>query len=202
MGRLVSTALLFLMLLLPSATATATDGAPALPGTLYWESEYLSETKTRRSESDEFLKEAFAKLRRNADAALHRGPYSVMNKSDVPPSGNKHDYISYSRYWWPNPDTTDGLPYVRRDGETNVAIRARGDRDQVGLLIDDVETLALAYYFFNEDAYAKHAGKLIRTWFLDSNTRMNPHLNYAQGVLGRTEGRGFGIIDTRGFISF
>ena len=35
-----------------------------------------------------------------------------------PPSGNKNNYASYSRYWWPDPAKADGLPYIRRDGET------------------------------------------------------------------------------------
>jgi len=27
-------------------------------------------------------------------------------------SGNKHDYISIGPYWWSNPETADGLPYI------------------------------------------------------------------------------------------
>ncbi|MGI9430474.1 MAG: alginate lyase family protein, partial [Bythopirellula sp.] len=65
---------------------------------------------------------------------------------------------------------------------------------------DQLETLALAYYYFGEEKYAKHASLLIRTWFLDPETKMNPNLKYGQAVLGRSEGRGVGIIDTRGFI--
>ena len=190
--------LLLPMLLLQPALAFAPTSAR--PATLYWESDHLARTKARIAEADASLRAPLTRLRRNADAALERGPYSVMNKKDVPPSGDKHDYLSFSRYWWPNPDTPDGLPYIRHDGKTNVAMRARGDRDSIGMLIDDVETLALAYYCFEDEIYAKQASQLIRTWFLDPGTRMNPHLNYGQAVLGRTEGRGVGIIDTRGFI--
>ena len=64
-------------------------------------------------------------------------------------------------------------------------------------MYDDVETLALAGYLLNDERYAKHATLLVRTWFLDSATRMNPHLHYGQAVLGQKEGRGAGIIDTR-----
>ena len=39
----------------------------------------------------------------------------VDGKKLVAPSGDKHDYISVGTYWWPNPDTSDGLPYIRRD---------------------------------------------------------------------------------------
>jgi hypothetical protein len=39
---------------------------------------------------------------------------------------------------------------------------------------------------------------LIHVWFLNPETKMNPNLNYAQSVPGRTDGRGAGIIDAHG----
>ena len=33
--------------------------------------------------------------------------------------GDKHDYLSFGSYWWPDPDKPDGLPYIRRDGGVN-----------------------------------------------------------------------------------
>lgn len=175
-----------------------------VPQTCYWEPERLVAVKNSLQDEAATLEpvavEALERLRAAADRALKRGPYSVVDKDDTPPSGDKHDYLSYSRYWWPDPDSSDGLPYIRRDGVVNAEMRARGDRDAVGSLIDDVETLALAYYFFNDNDYAAHAARLIRTWFLRPETRMNPNLNYGQAVLGRSEGRSVGIIDTRGFM--
>ncbi|MEX0611555.1 MAG: alginate lyase family protein, partial [Pirellulales bacterium] len=68
------------------------------------------------------------------------------------------------------------------------------------MLYDDVETLALAGYLLNDEPSAKHAALLVRTWFLEPATKMNPHLRYGQAVPGRNDGRGSGIIDTRHFI--
>lgn len=141
---------------------------------------------------------AYHTLIRQADEALEEGVFTVMDKSYVPPSGDKHDYVSMGRYWWPDPDTPDGLPYIRRDGETNPQINDF-DRNRLGQMLSNVQTLSLAYYFTDKSAYANHAVKLMETWFLNPETKMNPHLKYGQHVPGREEGRGYGIIDTKGF---
>jgi hypothetical protein len=123
-----------------------------------------------------------------------------VDSPEVAPSGDQHDYVSYARYWWPNPDTPDGLPYIRHDGKTNQKLLAKGDREPIGMLYDDLETLALAGYLLDEKESAEHGAMLVRTWFLDPATRMNPHIRYGQAVPGRNDGRGSGIIDTRHFI--
>ena len=61
-----------------------------------------------------------------------------------------------------------------------------------------VHALGLGYYFTGKEEYAARATLLLRTWFLDPATRMNPNLNYAQAVLGVDTGRGTGLIDVRG----
>jgi len=76
-------------------------------------------SKTRIERGDTQLKPALDKLIKEADAALRDGPYSVTDKQKVAPSGDKHDYASYGRYWWPDSSKPNGLPYIRRDGKTN-----------------------------------------------------------------------------------
>jgi hypothetical protein len=103
-------------------------------------------------------------------------------------------------YFWPDPNKPDGLPYIRRDGKVNPE-RDKYDAPLLGKMNRAVSTLALAYYLTGEERYAEHAALLLRTWFLDEKTRMNPNLNYGQFVPGVNEGRGNGIIDTVGLLS-
>jgi len=157
----------------------------------------LETCRGRIDDGDPTLQPALDRLRELADAALNAGPFSVMDKTLVPPSGDKHDYVSHGPYWWPDPAKENGLPYIRRDGVRNPEVRTdRFDRQALGDMADSVVTLALGYHLMSNEAYAEHAARLLRVWFLDPGTKMNPHLEYAQGIPGRTDGRGIGIIDT------
>jgi len=138
---------------------------------------------------------AFQSLIHIADSLLEVAPKSVMDKEPFPPSGDKHDYMSMGIYWWPNPDTPDGLPYVRRDGLTNPEIRKIKDAGNASRTFKAVENLALAYRYTGEEKYAAKASELLKVWFLNPDTRMNPNMKYAQGIPGVCEGRGTGIID-------
>ncbi len=153
----------------------------------------LSQTKPT-----ETMKLACLSLRKRADASLKAGPFSVINKKQIPPSGSKHDYISIAPYWWPNPKTRNGLPYIHRDGYINPDYKKYSDAQSLASMISNVETLALAYYFFDKEEYASRATLLIRAWFLDPQTKMNPNLNYGQIVPGDGDsGRCYGIIETK-----
>ena len=141
---------------------------------------------------------AYAQLIKSADKALTQAPYSVTHKTKAGPSGDTKDYVSLSRYFWPNPTTEDGLPYIRKDGRSNPELNGRNfDRRRSQLMTNDVRSLALAAYFTGEETYADKAQQFVKTWFLDAPTAMNPHLKFAQGVPGATPGREFGILDGR-----
>ena len=139
---------------------------------------------------------SYDKLLADADSLHGVEPKSVTLKTIVPPSGDKHDYMSQGPYWWPDPEQPDGLPYIRRDGETNPEIKDLKDAGYMSRMAADVNKLGLAYYFSGKKPYADKAAELLRVWFLNEDTRMNPNLNYGQRVPGICEGRGIGIIDT------
>lgn len=137
-------------------------------------------------------------LAETAEAALSRGPFSVTDKELIPPSGDKHDYLSYAPYWWPDPAQPTGTPYIRRDGEVNPACRTGAtDRVRLEFFCETVETLAWAAFFLDRKDCAARAGHLLQVWFLAPQTRMQPHLEHGQAIPGTTDGRGLGIIETR-----
>lgn len=134
-------------------------------------------------------------LQQAADNWLTQGPWSVMDHPSPAVSGNPHDYFSEGPYWWPDPDNP-GAPYIRRDGEVNPE-RFVDHHQDINRLFQSVTILSLAAYTLDEPRYAQHAAGLLRVWCVDPETRMNPHLEYAQAIRGRTDGRGIGIIDIR-----
>jgi Alginate lyase len=157
----------------------------------------LAANKARVASGDASLKPAYLKLLRDANDAMLFGPVSVMEKTTVPPSGDKHDYMSLAPYHWPDPAKADGLPYIRKDGQTNPEVKNYKDKEYLPALCESVYALSMAYYFSGDKKYADKASKLIRVWFLDTATKMNPNLNYGQAIKGVVAGRGAGLIDTR-----
>jgi hypothetical protein len=158
----------------------------------------LAETKQRIQQGDKSFDAALARLERDARKALEQSPVSVTTKAVAPPSGDKHDYMSQAPYFWPDPTKPNGLPYIRRDGERNPELNQITDHETLDQMEAAVRTLSLAYYFKNNEEYAGKATLLLRAWFLDRATRMNPNLEYAQFIPGVNTGRGIGLIETRG----
>lgn len=144
---------------------------------------------------------AYSALIEEADSLLGVEPLSVMMKKKPSPAGDNHYYTSLARYFHPNPETRDGLPYVNRDGITNPEI-ALWDRNTLGETARRIGTLGLAWYFSGDERYAVKATELVRVWFLNKDTRMYPNFEYAQMVPGVNGGKGrsFGVLDGYSFV--
>ena len=178
-----------------------TEGTPQpTPAPVFLlDAKQLERSRGAIRDGDKLVTPAWSRLEREAQKALSDVPFTIMSKGVTPPSGDQHDYMSQAPYFWPDPKKPNGLPYIRRDGQRNPEINKITDHKSIDDLENAVETLALAYYFKGDEAYAAKAVQLLRTFFLDSQTRMNPNLEYAQFIPGVNTGRGIGLIETRGF---
>ena len=164
-----------------------------------WDYEHMKYVKQHYS-SDTYMV-PYMQIINSANELLNSTPVSVMMKEATAASGDKHDYLSQARYWWPNPNTEDGLPYIRKDGQSNPEID-KLDRNRLGDMASNVTTLSLAYFLTGDEKYAAKAAEQLKVWFLNPDTKMNPNLNYGQIVPGQdnNKGRAESVLDAYSFI--
>ena len=159
--------------------------------------EVKAQLQTHRASAQTQL--AWEELQRQADRALDAPLMSVTEKGQVPLGGTRHDYLSISAYWWPDPHNPQGR-WIRRDGEINPASKNnQSDGVRLAAFTARLQSLTLAWYFSGQPRYAQKALELMRHWFIEPESRMNPNLNWAQGVPGMATGRSTGILDGRYF---
>ena len=162
--------------------------------TFLWRPDWLE--AIRADQRNATYAPARSALIRRADAAMEHPDYTVVDKTRMPASGDRHDYMSMGPYWWPDPAEPDGLPYVRRDGQINPERDTSAfDLHDLDAMSHDVQALSMAWYLTGETRYAEQAARLIRAWFLTPETRMNPNFEHGQAVPGRVTGRAEGVID-------
>ncbi|KAK7036182.1 chondroitin AC/alginate lyase [Favolaschia claudopus] len=150
-----------------------------------------------------------------ANEMASHGPWTVTSKPVVAPSGDKHDYMSWAPYEWPNcsnvknttalslADESKKCNFDFRDGQVNPERFIIQDFQSFFNLSDAVLYNSIAAVLQNKPSsqYSQNVAKFVNTWFLDPNTAMNPNLNFAQmnrGPGGQS-GAYTGILDLRGF---
>lgn len=129
-----------------------------------------------------------------AEAALPLDPPFIARYRAKLSAGGPNDFYSNADYFWPDPRKPDGLPYINRDGESNPD-NFNEHRMAMRQMRDAVAAWAAAYKITGDARYVTNAVKWLRVFFLDPVTRMNPNLQFAQAVPGRSTGRSWGIID-------
>ncbi|WP_276483342.1 alginate lyase family protein [Paraflavitalea pollutisoli] len=149
-----------------------------------------------------FAKQVSAILRKQvlkeANWAMTQQPVTVTDSYSPRSAGSRHDFYSEGDYWWPNPVSVDS-PYIQKDGMTNPE-NFVAHRQAMIRFSRIMGALGSAYQLTHDQRYVAHALKHCRAWFIDTATRMYPHLLYAQAIKGRVTGRGIGIIDTIHFM--
>jgi Alginate lyase len=89
-------------------------------------------------------------------------------------------------------------PYIRRDGLSNPN-RFDDHRQALIRMSQIVPALTAGWMASGDKRFAQAAKTHPMAWFVNPETRMTPHLEHAQAIIGVNTGRGAGIIDTLHF---
>src|SRR6478735_632913 len=136
---------------LPAAgTAVVSASVPGVPTrtlTVAWPAKPFALESPQEIFSD-VAKFDHDRVLRLAAAAMKRAPVSLRSVA-LPAFAAKTgavpgDFLSMGDYWWPDPAKPDGLPYIRRDGESNPA-NFEDHRRLMREMRDNVAALAAAY---------------------------------------------------------
>ena len=181
-------------LMLGTAFAYAQDSEPnATPSLLLGQGDQLLRVKAGLAAGNPQFVAALKEIVEDADAALEQAVANVVDEGALPPSGDPHDYYSYSPYWWPNPENPDG-PYIWRDGEVNPD-RITSDVSRIEAMVARVTSLVPAWYYTGNERYAESAVEQLRAWFLDPATKMNPNVEFGQKRRGHNYNSPSGVLE-------
>ncbi len=198
--RIVS--LIRLLFLMQATLASAqTHGSP-IPPLVYFDAALLARSKAAIKAGDPGFLEPYHALLAECNTLFEIEPDPVVNKSQIPPSGDRQDYLSYAPYRWPDESKADGLPWIPRDGIVNPIARGPDtDHQRLQTMLTAVEKLSFAFYFSDDRRYADQTLEHLNAWFIAPETRVNPHVLYAQSIPGLQPGNPAAFIDWRRFYS-
>jgi len=160
-----------------------------LPSLFLFDIDNLTDVKKRINSNDSNLKNPCNYLIEEAENLLEVQSFSVTQKILLPPSNDKHDYYSILPYSWKN----ENGEYINKDGYVNPDILYYKDNYSLGTTATRSFKLALVYFFTDDEKYASKSADLLRKWFLDEKTKMNPNFNWALSTPNGQEGQGGSI---------
>lgn len=194
----------------PDAASALAEAHPGDPDARYFNFPIsdadIAVARRRLSSGDPALRSKLDARLSTARALLAAQPPHVLEKegrlADLPegvtlPTFDLRDYLAFSRYAWPDPESPDGLPYITRDGVPNARLVEIGDADRAGRMFQSIERLAVAYLYSAQEAFARKAVEHLETWFLDETTGMRPHLEFGLITPGHAGSSHHGIISMR-----
>jgi hypothetical protein len=124
-------------------------------------------------------------IRERADKALDFKLVTVVDKPSTPPSGDKHDYMSLSPYWWPDKTKPMANRSFRKDGEINPD-RDKYDLPHMEAMADAVGEAGDGVLLHGRRTYAEELAADARV-VLRSRDAHEPQLPYAQFIPGVEE---------------
>lgn len=147
----------------------------------------LSKLKTKINGQDSVYTFLYENLLAQANKMLYEPELSVIYQPNITPEISINDYNSLAIYFWPNPDTENGFPYVKRAGSKNPQAKET-DSKALKELYNHIKILTLAGYLSNDPKYYDKVTKLVDHWFFNDETRMNPNFTYTQSIPGVRSG--------------
>ena len=171
------------------------------PGQLvFYHEDALERDRRLFRDGDARMKSIVDELQQLARRSLSFGPWSVTDKPDssIAVSGDKHDYFQMA--------TNHQAPSSEVAKDPKLQLQAQvygpgsGDRARLQEMMYNTTILALTFFMTGEQEFGQVAARNVRRWFLTADTRMNPHMKYAQGHKGRHNYAGSGacILEFRG----
>lgn len=164
--------------------------AEEIPNTIIWDGAELVKARNAMKAGDAKYIALRDNLIERADKLIPIKIKTVTDKSIIPPSGDKKDFISWAIYWWPNPKSADGKPYIRKDGRTNPESKKITDNQAALDMLSGTSLTALAGFYTGDKRYFQKSSDYLRAWFVNPETRMNPNFNYGEIRPGHDEDKG------------
>ena len=134
-----------------------------------------------------------------AEAVSTKPIRTVVDKTEIPPSGNRNEYFSLPRYV----HNIEGK-FIRIDGrsaETSVFGTEESHRHDRGALhecVTHASILAASGVLCRREDFLKRSAEILSAWFIDKDTAMNPGARFAQWKPDAPAGGNFaGLIDFR-----
>ena len=123
-------------------------------------------------------------LARSAEMLATPDTSITQNVADIKQITGANNYTSIVPYYHPDPNSASGFPYIRRDGVRNQEAAQTSDSRYVYTMLYAVQNLVIAHQLTGDDSYAARAIAMLRVFFMDPATKMNPDLTYSQVVFG------------------
>jgi hypothetical protein len=140
-----------------------THNVQKAPETVFIDGSRLVAAKRQLERGNRSLQVSLNYLITQVDSWLDQGPWTVTSKAKAPPNGTVHDYASQAPYWWPNSNTSDGCPYLQKDGARNPEVDNYPDKINSIKVFNSTYVLSLAWFYAGNPKYSYHAAQVIHT---------------------------------------
>ena len=172
-----------------------------IPNTVLLEGRHLAELAALYASGEQSAVQVVEGIVEKASDILKQPVVSVTDKDSGTVLERTHDYVSLAKYWWPDAQQENNLPYVRRDGEVNPECYSeRFDNERLVFMAESLQVLSLAAYLTGDAIWTERAIDQLQVWFINPATRQTTHFQYAQIIPGKDVVRSAGTIESRHLI--